>query len=309
VFHTFKLASGQIAALALLGLAVPAPPVVLQFGIAAGDNRHFSKNLQSPSSPLGRGELQESNDRQAHSRVSRTLFVQPEGKQPSSKGLRLDHAALTEAAAPQGALAIAEKSSQWMPASLRQLLSRNLDSLREGIAETSLQEQVMSSERFGLEAAVSQRSVDAVKRLQSRPKFSETARDFGALSQMMFLLNLPRADTNRLLALRDVIARNPSAFRVVVYDAAEIGAGRSGMSAFLEALRLRQARLSERFAEIDAAQLQAASSGSLDPRSPLFGIAALVYSHAINDTARIWLLIWKSANGDMSGQPALRLQP
>ena len=42
-----------------------------------------------------------------------------------------------------------------------------------------------------------------------------------------------------------------------------------------------------------------------DDRSILFGIAAISYSHAITDIARIWLYVWDQAHGDITGTPHL----
>jgi len=191
-------------------------------------------------------------------------------------------------------------------------MSRNMDSLRDGINEGRTEQFVMPSERLILQEDVLQRMAATVSRLQSRPKFSEAAKDFGALTQMMLLLNLPEAEadsSDKLLALKDVIGRNSPAFRVVVYDASEIGGGPAEVRNLLETVRQRRKKLSERFGEVQAMHIPTASSVNLDPRSPLYGIAALVYSHAINDTARTWLWIWRSANGDMSGRPSLQAQP
>jgi len=195
-----------------------------------------------------------------------------------------------------------------MPQSLRQILSRHLGELRAGIAEVRSQEFVAPSDRFRLEQIALQRRSRASKGLESRPKFAQTARDFGALAQAMFLLNLPEAGASRVLALDEAIARHSAAFRIVVYDAGEAGGSRYDMVQSLREMRQRRTALSERFAEIGSADLESASV-SLDPRSPAFGVAALVYSHAINDTARAWLGIWQAANGDMSGQPLLGSQP
>ena len=207
-------------------------------------------------------------------------------------------------------LAIAEKALQWMPESFRRVLSRNMDSLRNGIDEVHGAKFLMASDRLTLEEDLLQRMATTVSRLQSRPKFSEAAKDFGALAQMMLLLNLPEIEagsSDRLLALSDVIGRNSQAFRVVVYDASEIGGSHDDVRILLETVRERRKRLSERFG-LEATHLTTTTI-ALDPRSPLYGIAALVYSHAINDTARAWLWIWRSANGDMSGRPSLQTQP
>ena len=207
-------------------------------------------------------------------------------------------------------LAIAEKALQWMPESFRRVLSRNMDSLRNGIDEVHGAKFLMASDRLTLEENLLQRMASTVNRLQSRPRFSEAAKDFGALAQMMLLLNLPENEagsSDKLLTFSDVIGRNSQAFRVVVYDASEIGGNSNEVRSLLETVRQRRKRLSEPFG-LEATRLTATTI-ALDPRSALYGIASLVYSHAINDTARAWLWIWRSANGDMSGRPSLQAQP
>jgi hypothetical protein len=212
--------------------------------------------------------------------------------------------------AKSASLAIAEKALQWMPESFRRVVSRNMDSLRNGINEVHGEKFLMAPERLNLEEDLVQRMAATVSRLQSQPKFSEAAKDFGALTHMMFLLNLPESEagaSDKLFTLNDVIGRNSQAFRVVVYDASEVGGSPDEVRTLLETVRRRRKRLSERF-DLAATHLLPATI-PLDPKSPLYGIAALVYSHAINDTARGWLWIWRSANGDMSGRPSLQIHP
>ena len=218
--------------------------------------------------------------------------------------------ATTVETAKSASLAIAEKALQWMPESFRRVMSRNMDSLKNGIREVHVEKFLMASDRLTLEEDLLQRMAATVDRLQSRPKFSEVAKDFGALTQMMLLLNLPEveaASSDRLFTLNDVIGRNTQAFRIVVYDASEIRGSRDEVKILLESVRQRRKRLSERFG-FEATALPATTI-PLDPRSSLYGIAALVYSHAINDTARVWLWTWRLANGDMSGRPSLQTQP
>ena len=197
-----------------------------------------------------------------------------------------------------------------MPESFRRVMTRNLDSVRDGTNDFRGEKFAMASERLSLEEELLQRTATAVNKLQSRPRFSEVAKEFGALAQIMLVLNLPEVEaraSDKLLALKDVIGRNSSAFRVVVYDASEIGGSHSDVTSLLETVRQRRKNLSERFGDIEATRSLTEQTVPLDPRSPLYGVAALVYSHAINDTARVWLWIWRSANGDMSGRPSLSL--
>jgi len=199
-----------------------------------------------------------------------------------------------------------------MPESFRRVMSRNMDGLRDGTSEVQTKRFVLPADRVTLEEDILRLMPATVSRLQSRPKFSEAAKDFGALAQMMLLLNLPEAEagsTDKLLALENVIGRNSPAFRIVVYDASEIGGSREAVRNLLQSVRVRRKNLSERFGEVQAAHIPKASPMTPDPRSPLYGVAALVYSHAINDTARAWLWIWRSANGDMAGRPSLQAQP
>ena len=218
--------------------------------------------------------------------------------------------ATTAETAKPASLAIAGKAIQWMPESFRHVLSRNMDSFRNGIEEVHGAKFLMASDRLIVEETLLQRMASTVNRLESRPRFSEAAKDFGALAQMMLLLNLPENEagsSDKLLTFSDVIGRNSQAFRVVVYDASEIGGNSDEVRTLLETVRQRRKRLSEPFG-LEATRLTATTI-ALDPRSALYGIASLVYSHAINDTARAWLWIWRSANGDMSGRPSLQAQP
>jgi len=59
--------------------------------------------------------------------------------------------------------------------------------------------------------------------------------------------------------------------------------------------------------------IQAAYTPDGKPRSPAhfdeksvpFGVASLSYSQAVNDIARLWVHLWRSAGGDLGGQPNL----
>jgi hypothetical protein len=218
--------------------------------------------------------------------------------------------ATTAETAKSPALAIAEKALEWMPESFRHVLSRNMEGLKNGINEVQVDKFLTAPARLILEAELLQRMATTVNRLQSRPKFSETAKDFGAVAQMVLLLNLPESEassSDKLLTLSDVIGRNSETFRIVVYDASEIGGIGDEVKILLDTVRQRRKKVAEPFS-LEAAHLTTTTI-PLDPRSRLYGISALVYSHAINDTARVWLWIWRSANGDMSGRPSLQAQP
>ena len=52
-------------------------------------------------------------------------------------------------------------------------------------------------------------------------------------------------------------------------------------------------------------RVQQGSQAEFDDRSILFGIAAISFSHAVTDIARIWLYAWNQAHGDLTGTPHL----
>jgi hypothetical protein len=181
-----------------------------------------------------------------------------------------------------------------------------MESLRDGAHDVNTRKFLMEADRLVLEEAVLKQTLATVDQLKSQPRFSKVAGDLGALAHMMFLLNFPEGEGT---SIEKLLGRSSSLFRIVVYDAPEIEGGRDEVRTLLQTVRQRRRRLSERFSNVEVSQLAASPTATLDPRSPLFGIAAVVYSHAINDTARVWLWIWKSANGDMSGRPSLQVQP
>ena len=198
-----------------------------------------------------------------------------------------------------------------MPESLRRIMARNIDSLRNGTNDIHIEKFLMETERSVLEGKVLERMLATVERLKSQPKFSTVARDLGALANMMLLLNLPECEagsSDKLRILNGVIGRSNSVFRIVVYDS-DVEETRDEVKTLLEAVRQRRKRLAERFSNVEVMQLSVSPTVPLDPRSPLYGIAAVVYSHAINDTARTWLWVWKSANGDMTQRPSFQTQP
>ncbi len=220
--------------------------------------------------------------------------------------------ATTVGESKSASFAVAEKALQWMPESFRRVMARNMDSFRNGTDDVKTEKFLMEADRSALEEEVLERMLATVERLKSKPKFSKVASDFGTLANMMFVLNLPECEVSsrdKLLLLNDVMGRSSQAFRVVVYDASEVWGTRNEVRTLLETARQRRSRLSERFRDVGVAQLPTSPNVPLDPRSPLYGIAAVVYSHAINDTARAWLWIWKSANGDMTRRPPLQTQP
>lgn len=203
---------------------------------------------------------------------------------------------------------VAKSASLWMPASLERLLTRFLSDLERGVIRLGEEDLLRAPERLLLEERIVGDANKLVERLRARPNFHEVAEDLGALAQMVFVMNLPDLRSNRpdqIVTLTNAVRWHSATFRLVVYDSTELSHGSEAIRDLLLQIRGRRALLSQRFGQTYLREALVGSSLQLDPRSPLYGIASLVYSHSVNDVARIWLWVWKSANGDMSGRPSL----
>jgi hypothetical protein len=207
---------------------------------------------------------------------------------------------------------VAEKACLWMPEAFRRVIARNLPSVELGIGQISESAFLTAPQRLRLEEEMIGRMNACVEQLRSRPRFQHVAEAFGALAQMLFVLNLPELEGSsqaEIAALANAIRWNSTSFRVVVYDATDLVPTVEGVHSLMREIRDRRSTLSRRFRQSYLREALTDSPIGLDPRSPLYGVASLVYSHSVNDVARIWLWIWNSANGDMSRRPKLQSQP
>lgn len=205
-------------------------------------------------------------------------------------------------------LQVVEKASFFLPDSLRKILARNQQSLEKGI-DSFISEPFLSPPgRSRLEEKLMEKMEAMIQSLRSRPRFSEVARDLGAVAPMVLYLNLPDGESLKkedFLFLLNYMTQNSSTFPLVVYDVFDTAGGPDFLSGFIMAVRLRRENLSAKFGQIYPQVMSENSSQETGPRSALFGLSSLMYSHTINDVARIWLWAWQSANGDMAGKPAV----
>jgi hypothetical protein len=103
------------------------------------------------------------------------------------------------------------------------------------------------------------------------------------------------------------IEANLDKIPVVREDAAALKLGREGLPLYWQSLLDRS---KERSAVIGVELFR---SGRLvdhrrvDYRSPVFGVAQLAYSRAVNGIAATWLALWRGARGDLTRQPSPRV--
>ena len=207
------------------------------------------------------------------------------------------------------------KSAEWlmlhravwfMPASLQRILEKHSQELDSGLNPQSFDTSGWAIERHPLEVNLRQKVLTIGNLLRSRPRFGEVAREMGNAARLIIYLNMPEGEglsSSDLDFLLRYIHKNSPKFPLVVYD--DPGQGISSMEDFLCGLDKRRLQLSKQLHEAYPSGMVISSLEIYDFRSPVFGISSLVYSHSINDIARLWISSWKAANGDMSGRPIM----
>ncbi|MFN8008056.1 MAG: hypothetical protein U0V70_13745 [Terriglobia bacterium] len=195
-----------------------------------------------------------------------------------------------------------------MPRSFRGLLPRYGPGLELGSRRLTDQPYLTSQGRVALEQKVLTKLEGTKKMLGSKPKFSIVMEEFGSLAEMILLLNLPDLDESakgNMASLKAALEINSPSFRRVVYDSDELGPGLDSVKSFLEEIRSRRVLVTRRYQEFFLDQSSLDLKVPLNPLSPPFGVLSLVYVHTMNDVVRMWLWIWREANGDMADSPYL----
>jgi hypothetical protein len=203
---------------------------------------------------------------------------------------------------------IAQDAAQLMPRSFRGLLPKYSSHLVIGINRFSSQPYLKSQRREILEQAVLAKLEETVSILGARPKFTIVMEELGLLAEMILLLNLPDLEEpvqENLLSLKSGLEINRLSFRLVIYDSTELGLGSDSVKELLREICSRRVLVTRWYKNYFFDKSPLDLTIPLDPKSPPFGVLSLVYSHSVNDLARLWLWIWREANGDMAGSALL----
>jgi hypothetical protein len=103
------------------------------------------------------------------------------------------------------------------------------------------------------------------------------------------------------------VEKNLGKIPVVLEDAGDLKLAREALPAYWQGM-LDRSR--ERSAVIGVELFRSGrlvDHRRIDYRSPVFGVAQLAYSRAVNGIAATWLALWRSARGDLSRQPSPRV--
>ena len=211
---------------------------------------------------------------------------------------------------------VAEQAGRLMPVSLRAILGKNLKELREGAAaplpvtEDGLY--LYPDGSYGtLDQTVMRQSQRVLDLLSQRAPMASIVREMGVLSHAVALGSDPIHVTAHDERTADwcggyerfVQERQPK-FRVAFGGYAAPELDKDDVASFVRSCAdrtRRNAPLLRGFFLLDDGSV--AKISAFDDRHPVFGVASIGYSHAVTDTARLWLYLWIKGGGDVAGVP------
>lgn len=209
---------------------------------------------------------------------------------------------------------IAEICLEFMPTYLKMLMKKHNEELIRGIKEANSIILQKYTDRSGenkidflieLSFKEGEKIIDLIR--QQKP-FKEVIFHFGKCASFISFANDPLFimddDANEIyysLLFYKFVEINISDFRIAFYGYEEKPFNRAEierrLTKSLNKLGDFYPQLSSSFIVED----RLISPQSLNHQSIPFGIASICISNSVNDVANIWLIIWKSAGGEVSG--------
>lgn len=219
---------------------------------------------------------------------------------------------------------IVREASRLMPAALRRILETHDDELTAGLREAAGDETVPPhieeprGRNPGAAARVGVLSNEIVAMIDGHRPFGLVARRMGELAHFVCDLNNPLQVASEDPREYDYAAdyagyveSHLDRFPLVFYGWSDPALGLTGEVASADAVAFARsiARRSRAYygpiRRAYAPDNKTPPAQRFDVRSLPFGVGSLSYSHAVTDTARIWMFVWKQAHGDLRGTPYL----
>ena len=220
---------------------------------------------------------------------------------------------------------VADQAARLMPSSLRWVLSQNLGRLHEGVSAAAAATDAQSLRAGGpgsrgeLDEIIQQQSQRLLDMLAAKAPMSNVAYEMGVLSQYVTLAADPTVSGNGdpresewAGAFESYVESRQPRFRLVFDGYYSPALTRDDVRGFVGECEQRSQRHYQVLTMMYVKEDGSIARNDFDDRSPVFGVAALSYAHAIADTAKLWLYIWIRSNGDSSGLPfpqALQVGP
>ena len=216
------------------------------------------------------------------------------------------------------------EATRLMPPSLRGILEKHADDVKAGLRAARGDERGLwhTQEEGQQGASLSTRAEglagEIIKMIDSHEPFASVASKLGELAHVVSDLNNPLhvsakdpGEPRYAADYAEYVESNLPKFPLVWYGWSDPrldlpGLPGSGDVAAFARYSARRAR--NYYAPISKAYAPGGKvpiERRFDVRSLPFGIGSLSYSHAVTDTARLWLHIWNLAHGDVLGTPFL----
>ncbi len=142
----------------------------------------------------------------------------------------------------------------------------------------------------------------------SHSPFSAVATHFGRTAGLIFLLNDPmmiKGDPRALQVRSDYYAyiERKLPLLVVTFDGYDTPPMNGDVRDYMEYRLAKERRYQTAVLFCYFPNGRRVSSTTFDDRSNAFGVAQLILSHAVSDTAKTWFYLWKEMDGDVSATP------
>ncbi len=210
---------------------------------------------------------------------------------------------------PDTQRAIAGEAARLAPPDLAEQLFRHAHELAEGAVEpfsdSSPADHYKNPDGSGrLDLALEHEVAATISALRAFRSFAEVSERLGRVSHWVADLNNPlntsAADPEEGRYFKDFLLYANSArprFAVVLYENVPVTSSRGGVARLVSDALARGRELypliGREYRRIDFANGRL----TFDDRSTAFGVAALAYSHAVTDAARLFRYIWLQAGG------------
>lgn len=211
---------------------------------------------------------------------------------------------------------IAENAARLMPTSLRQVMAIHKESLLRGAREAAGRGgdadhfQNLDSGTGNLASAIETQARRVLGKLNARAPMADVIYEMGALSHFVADAQNPLVTSSRepreaeyAADFEAYVERKLDRFPLVFYGYGSPALEADDYRGFAVAALERSSRYYDWLTQDYIREGRVVTSEVFTDFSFAFGAGQLAFSHAVCDTASIWLHLWKSANGDLEGLP------
>ncbi|HNQ78168.1 MAG TPA: hypothetical protein PK747_08770 [Acidobacteriota bacterium] len=216
-----------------------------------------------------------------------------------------------------GAFAYGEKTTEkmvdsavWLaPPSLKGLLTAFRKDTLSGVRETL--DTQSGKQDVDLCLALEEEMALLPKLASKQSSFEQIAFHFGKVAALVFLLDDPfrNNEDSRVKEIssdyKEYMERKV-AKHILTFEGYASPAFEIPVSGYFEKRKAAFPRYVESVLFCYFPSGERVSSKTFDDRSNAFGVSQIVLSKSVSDAAKVWLHVWKSMDGDVSGTPFLK---